>query len=486
MCDQKGHIDFNSINFTKMFGSLAAEDDDSNNLTNYFFKTTLFDELVTDEKVKIVQGYKGTGKSAMLKMAFEHFQQLNYFCLWIKPDDFPNVRKDSQDGSLDLIAVWKSDLRDLIVEKAYNNFLNEPKPSNHVFNTISSLTDMFKFNINKIGTVDYSKVKQNISHNFLANKKIYIFIDDLDRGWNGDKESIDRISSLISAVRDLSNDDEGLKFRLSLRSDMYFLLRAADSNLDKVNSNLINIKWTQNELLIVLTRRIQAYFDNHIDESTLKAKSQSDLDKYLEDIMELHFQGKGKWNNKPIHRILLSLVRERPRDLINLCISGAKQARKENHPKILTEDWENIFRPYSVERFNDTISEHKFELHGDGVSQLLNAMKTTKKEANQHINSYSYDSLYAKVKNVLEQKNITFANNKNRLSPELAMDFLYRIGFVVARKELQTGYIKRLAYVDDPDLIKQNKGYQFEIHPAFRWALNYNEDNLDDYVDEKY
>lgn len=479
-------LNFNNISLTSLFGSLAAEDDDPKNLANYFFKTDLYNKLMTDDKVKIVQGYKGTGKSAMLKMAFEELLTKDQFCLWIKPDDFPNVRIDKNDNKLDLIAVWKNDLRELIVRKAYNEFLNEDKPTKSVFNTINSLTEMFSLSEERFGTFHHEKAIEKISENFLKNKKIYIFIDDLDRGWTGDEESINRISSLISAVRDLSNDDKGLKFRLSLRADMYFLLREADSNLDKISSNLLDIKWTQHELLIVLVRRVQTYFKNQIDEDVIKTKTQDELDEYLKDVMELDFKGKGKWHNQPIHKILLSLVRERPRDLINLCISGAEEAGKNNHHLIMTKDWEKVLRPYSVNRFKDTISEHHDELHNDGVSVLLNAMKTTKKEAEKNINIYNYDDLYHKVNNILQQKNLYLPNTKKLITTEEAMEFLYRIGFVVARKVDTSGYIKRRNYFDDPDLIKQKKGYKFEIHPAFRWALNYNDENQGDFIDEAY
>lgn len=478
-------IDFGSINLNRLFGSLAAEDDNQDNLKNYFLKTSVYNRLIDDDKVTIVQGYKGTGKSAMLKMAYNYFEQKDIFCMWLRPDEFPMVRMDNSINTSNLIAKWKDDLRGLIVEKAYNYYLNEERPEKKVFNTINAITDMFTLGDKTPIKANIDEIKKKISEKFLNEKQVYIFIDDLDNLWDASLESRKKISSLISAIRSLSNDDKGLNFRLSLRSDMYFLLRASDSNLDKIKGNIVNINWSQNDLWIVLIRRVQFYLNGGISEKEFVNKGQNDLDIYLKDIMELRFKGKGKWHNRPIHQILLSMIRERPRDLINLCLAGATEAAKNEHTVIQTSDWENIFRPYSIERFNDTIIEHRLEFNGEGVSELLNAMKTTRKEANNKKNKFNYDELFQKVNNVLSQKHIT-NNSKTVVSTDEAMEFLYRIGFFVARKQSTEGFIDRRGYIDDPNLIKQKKGYEFEIHPAFRWALNYNDDNEDDFIDERY
>lgn len=479
-------VDFSQINLNKLFGSLAAEDDDQNNLKNYFLKTSVYDRLINEDKVTIVQGYKGTGKSAMLKMAYDHFQQKGILCLWLKPEEFPMVRMDNSGNTSNLIAKWKEDLRNLIVEKAYNNYFDSDKPEKKIFNVVTAITDMFT--IKDVGpvTVNNGAIKKQIAQVFLREKKIFVFIDDLDTLWDASKESRNKISSLISAIRSLSNDDTGLNFRLSLRSDMYFLLRESDSNLDKIEGNIVDIQWSQNELWIVLIRRVQFFLNGCIFEENLLHKTQDELDVYLKDIMNLTFEGKGRWHNRPIHQILLSLIRERPRDLINLCLSGATEARKQGHQIIETADWENVFRPYSIERFKDTITEHQLEFHGEGVSDLLNAMKTTKIEAHNNKNKFTYDELFKKTSNVLSQKHITNNSTNIIITTEVAMEFLYRIGFVVARKQDGTGFIERRNYIDDPDLIKQKKGYEFEIHPAFRWALNYDSNNEGDFIDEHY
>lgn len=266
-------------------------------------------------------------------------------------------------------------------------------------------------------------LKKKIAENFNKNREVYVFIDDLERGWNGDENSIHRISSLISALRDLSNSFKGLKFRVSLRSDMYSMLRYDDSNLDKVLPDIFDVKWTRDDLLKILVMRVQHYFGNDIKSEDLDGLTQTELEPYLKDIMKLNFSGKGKWHNRPIHNILLSLIRERPRDLINLCTLAASKAGENNHDLIETKDWETIFQKYSRDRFNDTITEHKYQLSQDGVKQLLNGMKTTKAESKLQKSLYDRDEILLKIKNILEQNNIRKNGTTYKMSSKEGLEF---------------------------------------------------------------
>ena len=56
---------------------------------------------------------------------------------------------------------------------------------------------------------------------------------------------------------------------------------------------------------------------------------QGKMSTYLDDIMADTFEGAGKWNNRPIRYILLTLIRRRPRDLINLCTLAARKRSNE-------------------------------------------------------------------------------------------------------------------------------------------------------------
>ena len=54
------------------------------------------------------------------------------------------------------------------------------------------------------------------------------------------------------------------------------------------------------------------------------------------------------------------------------------------------------------------------------------------------------------------------------------MHFLYKIGFITARKEIESGKIIR-HYFEEQNYVSSryaDYGCAWEIHPAYRWALS--------------
>lgn len=145
--------------------------------------------------------------------------------------------------------------------------------------------------------------------------------------------------------------------------------------------------------------------------------------KNLYPIMEGNFMGDGKWNNKPIHYIILSLTRRRPRDLVNLCTQAAREASDRGHKKIDTDDWESVFERYSQNRLQDTINEHRYEL--PEIERLLLGMRPSH---NQKKLSGSYkfteEQLLRKISGITQNQKFVFANGRTASEKEL----LYIIG----------------------------------------------------------
>ena len=192
---------------------------------------------------------------------------------------------------------------------------------------------------------------------------------------------------------------------------------------------------------------------------------------YLNDIMADTFEGAGKWHNRPIRYILLSLIRRRPRDFINLCTLAARNANAEGRNLIITQDWEDVFEQYSSNRLQDTINEHKYEL--PDIERLLLGMKPSH-EMKKTEKPFVYDKtrLVRKIEGIKQNCKFHFANNKECTADEL-IAFMYKINFLNARKDEASGFIDR-KYFEDNKYITSNSvdfGYDWEVHPAFRWAL---------------
>lgn len=474
------NITFTEEEIQGLFGSLAAEDENKERLEAYFFKTDTYNKIHNFLSLRILVAHKGIGKSAIFKMSYLEDCKNNILSLWIKPDDIAELGKTSaEEDFLQLIRNWKNGLEKLILELIIRKFdLNSEYESlnkivNRGINLLDLLKEMFqkKLNNNMDLKVGENVLKKLLLEKYLKEKKLIIYIDDLDRGWNGSDLAVKRISALLNAVRDLSNQTNGLCFRVSLRSDVYYLVRTADESTDKIDGNVLWLTWTEHQLLVLLVKRVQSFLGNNLDERELLLKKQNDLVNYLSPIMEKYFRGDGKWHNRLIHYIILSLIRRRPRDLINLCTLAARNANENKHSKIETVDWENVFDRYSQARLQDTINEHRFEL--PDIENLLLGMRPSKNaKKSQMPFLYTKESLMNKLNGILQKQKFYFAYNKKADAQSL-LTFLYKINFIVARKEAENGFIDR-RYFEDQRYISNDCvdfGYHWEVHPAFRWAL---------------
>ena len=312
--------------------------------------------------------------------------------------------------------------------------------------------------------------KKLFVNDFLSRSKISVYIDDLDRGWQGRPSDIQRISALLNAIRDISQESRGIQFRISLRSDVYYLARTSDESADKIEGSVVWHTWTNHEILVLLVKRVTSYFGESISEADLMAMSQPLLMSHLSKIIDVKFEGKGHWQNVPMHQVLMSLIRKRPRDLVKLLTLAGKEAYQKESPLIRTVHLESIFEEYSQGRLQDTINEYRSEL--PDAERLIMGMRPTKTQREKG-NGYTYttDSLLKKLKNIEEQGKFKWANGKIVETHELA-GFLYKINFITARKEGNAG-IERKYFEENRYLSNKfaDFGFDWEVHPAYRWAL---------------
>jgi hypothetical protein len=263
-----------------------------------------------------------------------------------------------------------------------------------------------------------------------------------------------------------------------LRSDVYFLVRTSDESTDKIEGSVVWFSWKNHEILVMLIKRILTFFGEPFDESVLLNSNQKDIKYHLDYIMEPYFFGIGKWAKVPMYKVLMSLIRKRPRDLVKLCTLAARKANLNKSRLIRTTDFQSIFEEYSQGRIQDTINEFRSELNN--IEHLIFGMKPSKKTT-KYADGFVFTTvdLYQKISNIINQNTFKFANGKAADKKNLAQ-FLYKINFLTARKEVDNGEIDRKYFEENRYLSSSfvDFGYDWEIHPAFRWALK--PDSLND------
>lgn len=463
-----------------IFGHEAAEDEKPQRLKEYYFKNDIYGRVTANVPLRILVGHKGIGKSALFKVAMLEDLEDGTLPILIKPDDIIDIEIDESDF-LKSIRCWRNGLNKIICKKVlehlgiYNDdYVSQLKT--YGGRLVAFLFDSFS-ELNK-KSVNYKPSQQKIIQQFLKSRIIKIYIDDLDRGWLSRKVDINRISALLNAVRDMCNDNQGLEFKISLRSDVYFLVRTSDESTDKIEGSVVWYSWTNHEILIMLVKRLLTYQDREVDEKKLRNMNQVQLAGYLTSVMVGRFAGHGSWRNIPIHRMLMSLIRKRPRDLVKLCTLAAREASRNQSDIIQTSHFSNVFEEYSQGRIQDTINEYKSEL--PEIERLVFGMKPTKKTLRTS-DGYIYKTseLLIKVSNIIERGKFKFANGKIATNKELA-GFLFKINFITARKRMEDGEIDR-KYFEENRYLSNNFvdfGYDWEVHPAYRWSLQ--PDNIED------
>ena len=454
---ENGTFQFDEITIQNLFGNEAAEDEDTERLKEYYFKNDIFDQIAVDLPLRILVGHKGIGKSALFNVAVIEDREAGRLPIIIKPDDVANLGKHSADFS-SAIVNWREGLMHLILRKTFSSFGLKLEINVDLSDIEGNFVD---FIVDKL-TEEYEKDTLSL-HNkkalesFLQKPIINTYVDDLDRGWEGTKSDISKISALLNAVRDLIRTEKRkLQFKISLRSDVYFLYRTSDESTDKTQGSVIWYRWTLHEILGLLVKRVRTYFGKEVDELLLRSAHQADLATNLDAIMEPFFSGQGKWENKAMYQVLLSVIRKRPRDLVKLLALAARNAKKRNSPLITTNDLKAIFDEYSLDRIQDTINEYKSEL--PAIERLIFGMKPASSAAKASENFYyKTQELLLKINKIRERGEFRFANGKTADAKELAA-FLYKINFITATKRKEEGgYIERKDFEENRYLVPKLK-----------------------------
>lgn len=463
---------FDDETIQSVFGFEDAESEPIERLREYYLKNRAFQSVTAELPLRVLVGHKGTGKSALFKVAFAEEIERGNLAIWIRPDDIAELGK-SDENFLLRIKQWKHGLNRIIGSKVLDLVGLHDGDTESNLNKFVKLTKFIydTFTAAK-NAVDLTGTQAHAVDQYLTNRKIVVFIDDLDRGWAGAKDDISRISALLNAVRDLANDNEGLRFKIALRSDVFFLVRTSDESTDKIEGAVVWYGWSNHEIFVMLVKRLLTHFggETFSDEGLFRTP-QAHLNRFLGFVMNERFHGKGKWGDVAMYRVLMTLTRKRPRDLVKLCSLAAKAAFVDGSNIIQSKHLEGVIEQYSQNRLQDTINEYRTEL--PAIERLIYGMKPSKKQWDAHDPfAYTTAELKAKINNIREQGAFRFTTGASCDAQDLA-HFLYKINFLTARKVDGDGLIERKYFEENRYLSNRfvDFGYEWEVHPVYRWSL---------------
>ena|SRR5271165_5633520 len=128
----------------------------------------------------------------MFRVCYSEDRDRNDLSLWVRPDDLIKFNLENTEDLNVLIRNWQNGLTDLISDKIVsfvgdcpdNTIVRDLARAGGVF--VSSLLTYFKDKLS--GTLD-PVVKATLSK-FASFQTINVYIDDLDRGWEGKRADI--------------------------------------------------------------------------------------------------------------------------------------------------------------------------------------------------------------------------------------------------------------------------------------------------------
>ena len=181
---------------------------------------------------------------------------------------------------------------------------------------------------------------------------IYLFIDELDTGWNNTKEARNFISGLITASIKINNID-GVTIFLSLRQDMYSNLSSAFNDTEKIRDELEFIEWDKASLTAIICNRIKENFEVKHKTKHLNYISH-------QEILNVVFE-------EGTFEYLMSGTLHRPREIIHYCnlaideYADSFQSKALYSKKIDKDIVDTIRQKFSRGRYADFCSEFNHE-----------------------------------------------------------------------------------------------------------------------------
>lgn len=431
-----------------------------------------------------------------MRVAHEEDKEEGIPSLWIRPDDVVEM-VDDLSIEVDfpkMVLLWKRGIAKLIASRIASDWMcvygDDAKSAliwaqetgyrsrDFIQRTVSLLQPKLKKTIDTGSDIaPLSCGEHHLISRLLKDKKIKLYFDDLDAGWEATEIQRKKLSALILALRNMTSDISGIRARMALRTDVYTLLRESDESTDKFENYIVNCSWRNHDILILLVKRVLTYLGKEVVDENLQNKEQKELNAMLSPLMCTKFENTSKWHGKSTHKVITSLIRSRPRDMIKLCSLAAKEAfDRDGDSKIITDlDFQKILSIYSFNRVQDLVNEFKNELNN--IETLVYRMAPTTKEVKDKKNNvyvYSTAEVLSKIKNISSNTSLQLTSKENTNPIDIA-HFLYKIGFITARKDTQTG-IDRKYYDEKKQLLKSGQigdgGYSWEIHPSYRSAIS--------------
>jgi hypothetical protein len=487
------------------FGALSAERDFNEGLRAYFVESESYKRL-RDGKTAVALGNRGSGKTAIFKMIGNHHRGSGAYVVELSPEDYSyellaQTMLAEEKGSWAkhgaYAAAWKFLLYVLAmkaVTKGGGLKTGEAKQiydylrDNHRDPTISPLALLVSYLKRlegiKIGKYEASAKARELQslykleqleplldalNNICAQRRVYLLVDELDRGWDASEDAVAFVAGLFQAAMAINARTPNIHILISLRRELYENIPALYEDAQKVRDVMEIIEWDEPALLELVAKRIA--------HSLPVTANQTASERWNAVFVETLGYRQNKSFNYMVDRTLY-----RPRELIQFCLTVRNSAisRKDRLPL----DYSTISEAehtYSEERTKDIAAEYRFQY--PGLSSVFETFRGTNYTLErQELELHCLQVITGEFKVAAE------ASWALQMEPDTMIEALWRVGFlraqavggVKARRRSGSSYLGS-HQISSLSLSNINR---FHIHPMFRSALGLRETKRPSHEDE--
>ncbi|MEO1396170.1 MAG: hypothetical protein AAFV90_25000 [Cyanobacteria bacterium J06634_5] len=282
-------LDIKSLNL----GSDSAERDIDVGLAEYFYQNATYNRFLNGRKTILV-GNRGAGKSAIFKYIATTERRKGNLVLELSPEEYSyellseylRSEKEGSWGKQSAYSIaWQYLLYNLIFKRiaenkrglllgAQKNIYNYVRSSGMISenSSIGILVNYLK-RIERVklesheGTLrsrelqalyDLEEIKVLLPSlkNVLANTRITVLIDELDKGWDNSEDAKYFIAGLFQATQKINLLNPNLRIYVSIRQELFDNIPQIYEDAQKIREDVEVIRWGANELLELIARRI--------------------------------------------------------------------------------------------------------------------------------------------------------------------------------------------------------------------------------------
>lgn len=474
-------------------GADTAEKDIHIGLMDYFYQNEAYRNLLKSSK-HIIVGNRGVGKSAIFKYLSVKEKRSGAIILELSPEDYSYEilqqallseggkawGKQSAYG-----VAWQYLIFNLVFKALVGDCSGIVRgPLKHIY---AYVRDSLKTkDINPIGMlISYLKRLEGIKigpyeaglktrelqslykleeihalmpplKDILSSKKVLIFIDELDKGWDNSEDAKYFIAGLFQASQKINQLHDNMKIFLSIRQELFDNIPQIYDDAQKIREDIQVIRWSEEDLLTFIGLRI------------IKSASAHDLS--VNDAWNLVFTEVLEYRGANSFNYIVDRTQLRPRELLQFCKACIEKAPAQKY-KIDYQDITRAEIDYSEQKAKDLASEYRF----------------------QHPNLLDLFELFRGKKYTFEKDDLDYLllgivdgeYNVGNAKWVLDMDYaelkriLWEVGFIKAWVigGLKFGRKSGSSYLGYYELshINLENITRFQIHPAFRTFLTLKE-----------